>query len=72
MKTLQIFALTLTIIGAINWGLVGLFNYDLVASLFNGDNTTTSRIVYSIIGLAGVINLRLLFELFEKLDDGRR
>jgi uncharacterized membrane protein YuzA (DUF378 family) len=72
MKTLQIFALTLTIIGAINWGLVGLFNYDLVASLFNGATSTTSRIVYSIIGLAGVINLRLLFELFEKLDDGRK
>ncbi len=67
MKTLQIISLVLTIVGAINWGLVGLFDFDLVASLF-GVATTTSRLIYSVIGLAGIINIGLLFELFEKMD----
>ena len=69
MKTLQILALILTIIGALNWGLIGLFDFDLVASIFGGVMTTASRLVYSLVGLAGIINIGLLFELFEKLDD---
>lgn len=70
MKSVQIIALILTIIGAINWGLVGLFNYNLVDSLF-GVRTITTRLIYDLVGFAGLINLRLLFELFEKLDDKR-
>lgn len=69
MKTLQIIALILTIIGALNWGLIGLFDFDLVASIFGGVTTTASRLIYSLVGLAGIINIGLLFELFEKLDD---
>jgi uncharacterized protein len=46
-------ALVLAIIGAVNWGLVGFFNYDLVADLF-GANSAVSRIIYSLVGLAGV------------------
>lgn len=61
MGSLQRTALILTIIGAINWGLVGLFEFDLVASLFGGMDTVLSRIVYALIGLAGLINLGLLF-----------
>lgn len=61
MGGLQRTALILTIIGAINWGLVGLFEFDLVASLFGGADAVLSRIVYSLIGLAGLINLGLLF-----------
>ncbi len=71
MKTLQILALIITIIGALNWGLIGLFDFDLVASIFGGMTTTASRLVYSLVGLAGIINIGLLFELFEKLDDKR-
>lgn len=51
-------ALALVIIGAINWGLVGLLGLDLVAALF-GDMTTLSRIVYIVIGLAGLYSLTL-------------
>lgn len=55
-------ALTLVIIGAINWLLVGLFRFDLVASLFGGQAALVSRIVYVIVGLAGLYCISLLFE----------
>ena len=61
MKTLQKIALVLTIIGAINWGMVGLFEIDIVASLFNGSDSIISRIIYIIIAIAGIINIGLLF-----------
>ena len=66
MKTVQRIALVLTIIGALNWGLVGLFEFDLVASLFGGSDQVISRIIYTLIGLAGIINIGLLFD---DLDD---
>lgn len=47
------FALTIAIIGAINWGLIGFFKFDLVAFLF-GDLTVLSRIVYAIVGICGL------------------
>ena len=46
-------ALTLSIIGAVNWGLIGLFNFDLVAFLF-GSMTLLSRIIYTIVGICGI------------------
>lgn len=52
-KGLDYFALTIAIIGAINWGLIGFFKFDLVAFLF-GDLTILSRIVYSLVGLCGL------------------
>jgi uncharacterized membrane protein YuzA (DUF378 family) len=55
MKTLHWIALVLAIVGAINWGLVGFFQYDLVAALFGGPDEALSRIVYSLVGLAGVV-----------------
>lgn len=55
-------ALTLVIIGAINWLLVGLFQFDLVASLFGGQTSIVSRIVYVLVGLAGLYCISLLFE----------
>lgn len=61
MHTLQKVALVLTIIGAINWGLVGLFDFNLVSTLFGVDNVVT-RIIYTLVGLAGIINVGLLFE----------
>ena len=61
METLQKSALVLTIIGAINWGLIGLFNFDLVALIF-GDMTLLSRIIYTLVGIAGLINIGILFK----------
>ncbi|MGI6324985.1 MAG: DUF378 domain-containing protein [Bacilli bacterium] len=61
METLQRIALALTIIGALNWGLIGIFDFDLVAALFGGMDATLSRIIYSLIGIAGIINIGLLF-----------
>jgi uncharacterized protein len=55
MRTLHGIALVLVIIGAVNWGLVGLFQFDLVASLFGGQSAPMSRIVYSLVGLSGLI-----------------
>ena len=60
METLQKTALVFTIIGAINWGLIGLFDIDLVATIF-GDFSLLSRIIYIIVGLAGIINIGILF-----------
>ena len=61
MTALDRIALVLVIIGAINWGLVGLFQLDLVAALFGGQTSTLSRIVYVIVGLAGLYCLVPLF-----------
>ena len=60
MESLQKIAHVFTIIGAVNWGLIGFFNIDLVATLF-GTYTLMSRIVYIIVGLAGLINIGILF-----------
>ncbi len=54
-------ALILSIIGSLNWGLVGLFKFDLVAWIFGGQDATLSRIVYGLIGLAGLWCITLLF-----------
>ena len=62
MKILQKIALALVIIGAINWGMVGLFKMDLVASLFDGSDSIISRVIYTIIAIAGIINVMLLIE----------
>ena len=58
-------ALTLVIIGAINWGLIGLFRFDLIATLFGGMESAISRVIYVIVGLAGLYCLSL----YTKLDD---
>ena len=62
MNTLQKTTLALTIIGALNWGLVGLFQFDLVATIFGGTDALLSRIIYVIIALAGIINIGILFK----------
>lgn len=54
-------ALILSIIGSINWGLVGLFRFDLVAWLFGGQGSVVSRIIYGLVGLAGLWCITLLF-----------
>lgn len=54
-------ALILSIIGSLNWGLVGIFQFDLVAWLFGGQGSVISRIIYTIVGLAGIWCITLLF-----------
>lgn len=57
MKTIDIIALILVIVGAINWGLIGLFNFELVATLF-GAMSAISRIIYTLVGIAGLWSIR--------------
>ena len=57
-KFLRCFCLTLTIIGAINWGLIGFFRFDLVAFLF-GNLSWLSRIVYALVGIGGLYTISL-------------
>ena len=68
MQTLQKVCLILTIIGALNWGLIGLFDFNLVATLFGAENVITN-IVYVLVGIAGIINIALLFEGFELISN---
>ena len=59
MNTLS---LILVIVGAVNWGLIGLFKFDLVATLFGGQTAMLSRIIYSLVGLAGIYSIKFLVE----------
>jgi len=59
MMILDLISFILVLVGAINWGLIGFFEFDLVAALF-GSFTTFSRIVYSLIGLAGLYSISFL------------
>ena len=64
--------LILTILGSVNWGLVGIFQFDLVAWLFGGQDAIVSRIIYSVIALAGIWCISLLFrenEMVESRND---
>ena len=55
-------SLVLVIIGALNWGLIALFKFDLVATIFGGQDAILSRIVYGLVGLAGVYCIKFLME----------
>lgn len=54
-------ALVLVIVGALNWLLVGLFQYDLVAAIFGGQDALLSRVIYTLVGAAGIWCISLLF-----------
>ena len=60
MKVIDTIALILVIIGAINWGLIGIFNFNLVDTLF-GTMSAISKIVYTLVGLSGLWSIKLLF-----------
>ncbi len=60
MQYLQKSCLVLTIIGALNWGLIGLFDFNLVTFITNGTNIF-ARIIYCVIALAAIVNILLLF-----------
>lgn len=65
MNVVDKIALTLSVIGALVWGGVGIFGFNLVAWLFGGDTTVLSRIIYTLVGLSGVWSVSLLFRSFE-------
>lgn len=60
MKAIDLIALILVIVGAINWGLIGLFGFNLVDTLF-GIGTALSRIVYTLVGISGIWCIKFLF-----------
>ncbi|HWK21634.1 MAG TPA: DUF378 domain-containing protein [Ureibacillus sp.] len=61
-------ALLLVIIGALNWGLIGLFQFDLVAAIFGSQASALSRVVYGLVGLAGLLSIPLLFKAYDEDD----
>ena len=60
MKVIDTIALVLIIIGAINWGLIGIFNFNLVDTIF-GTMSAISRIIYTLVGISGLWGIKLLF-----------
>ncbi|MGN0464881.1 MAG: DUF378 domain-containing protein [Lachnospiraceae bacterium] len=64
-KFLKCFSLTIAIIGAINWGLIGFFDFNLVSTLF-GSMSLFSRIIYGLVGLCGLY----LITFYAEMDDG--
>lgn len=60
MKCLSVIGFILAVLGALNWGLWGFFQFDFVAWLCGGNTTWLSRLIYAIIGLAGLWSLRLI------------
>ena len=63
-------ALTLIIIGAINWLTIGLFKFDIVGWLFGGQSSIVSRIVFTLVGLAGLWCIGILFKRIKSPQDG--
>lgn len=63
------FSLLVVIIGAINWGLMALFQFDVIAYLFGGSAAIVSRILYGVIGLAGLWSISLLFRDREEVKE---
>ncbi|MFJ5621251.1 DUF378 domain-containing protein [Peribacillus loiseleuriae] len=61
MGIIQRIALVLTIIGAINWGLIGFFRFDLVGAIFGGQSAFLSRVIFGLVGISGLACITLLF-----------
>lgn len=61
MKIIDTIALVLIIIGALNWGLIGLFNFNLVDTIF-GTMSVISRIIYTLVGISGLWGIKLIFD----------
>ncbi len=62
-------ALAMLIVGGVNWGSVGLFRFDIVAWLFGGQTATVSRVVYTLVGLAALWCVSLLFRSDSIVDE---
>ncbi len=61
MKIIDTIALILIIIGAINWGLIGFFNFNLVSAIF-GEMSIVSRVIYALVGISGLWGIKLIFD----------
>lgn len=61
MKVVDTIALILVIVGAVNWGLIGIFNFNLVDAIF-GAMSIISRIIYTLVGISGLWCIKLLFD----------
>ena len=61
MMVIDRIALILTIIGGVNWGSIGLFRFDIVAAIFGGQTATLSRVIYTLVGIAAIWCISLLF-----------
>ena len=68
MMIIDRIALILTVIGALNWGSIGIFNFDIVAWICGGQSSLLSRIIYTAVALAGVWCISLLFRARESFD----
>lgn len=64
METLQKTCLVITIIGAINWGLIGLLDFNLVDTIF-GTGSLLSRVIYTLVGICGIVNIGILLNHIE-------
>ncbi|MFA6807696.1 MAG: DUF378 domain-containing protein [Eubacteriales bacterium] len=71
MSLFQKIALALVIVGAVNWGLIGFFEYDLVAAIFGGASTAIARTVYALVGISGLYAITLLFKPSEEYETRR-
>ena len=67
---MDILALILVIIGAVNWGLVGFARFDLVAWIFGGQTAGVSRVIYAVVGIAGLWCITMLFREKEPMESG--
>ncbi|NGX29448.1 MAG: hypothetical protein KR126chlam4_00770 [Candidatus Anoxychlamydiales bacterium] len=61
MRVIRFIVLLLILVGAINWGLWGVFQYDVIQDVFGSDQSTWARIAYTIVGLAGIYGISFLF-----------
>ena len=68
MKTLYNIVLTLVIIGALNWLLIGIFKFDLVATIF-GNMSVISRIIYTLVGISGIVSIGLYSKINELFNN---
>ena len=69
MMILNKIALALAIIGALNWGLVGLFTFDLVAWICGGATTIVARIIYTLVAIAGIFCITMLFRANDEITE---
>lgn len=71
MKVMNYVALTFVIIGALNWGLIGFFGYDVVTSIFGGSMFWISRVIFGLVGLAGLWSLTFYNSLAQESPEVR-
>ncbi len=71
LSILQKITLILSIIGAINWGLIGFFQFDLVAAIFGGEDAGMARFIFILVGISGLISISILNNSRTSLEAGR-